>query len=80
MFHPQLMKPKGSSKGQAFLIRVKFRRNNCWQGTIQWLEGEKTSSFRSLLEMIFLIHEALETADTNEYRQPNRSWEHAEHF
>jgi len=78
--HQKLLNLKASSKGQAFFIRVKFRRNNCWQGTIQWLEGEKTCSFRSLLEMIFLIHEALENADTIENRQPNRSWEHAEHL
>ncbi len=45
--------------GLSFLIRVQFCRNNTWQGTIQWLDEHKTRSFRSLLELIQLINEAV---------------------
>ncbi|MBT9147361.1 MAG: hypothetical protein DDT32_01115 [Syntrophomonadaceae bacterium] len=64
-----------SVKGQAFFIRIKFRQNNCWQGSIQWLEGQKTQSFSSLLELILLINEALEKADATEDKPLPRSWE-----
>lgn len=71
----QANKHYSSAKGQAFFIRIKFRQNNCWQGSIQWLEGQKTQSFRSLLEMILLINEALEKTDLMEDKPLPRSWE-----
>ncbi|MBS3887190.1 MAG: hypothetical protein KGZ41_04440 [Dethiobacter sp.] len=61
-------------KEQAFLIRIKFRRHNCWQGSIQWLEGQKILSFRSLLEMILLMHEALDKNEKAVDEQIFRSW------
>lgn len=50
-----------SEKNKAtFIIHVQFRRNATWQGTIQWVESQKQQSFRSTLEMLRLIDEALE--------------------
>lgn len=46
--------------GESFLIRVQYQENATWQGAIQWLDGRKTQTFRSLLEMTMLIREALE--------------------
>lgn len=43
-----------------FVVHVKFRQNATWQGTIQWVDTNKTQSFRSTLEMIKLIDEALD--------------------
>ncbi len=45
-----------------FLIRIQFRQHSTWQGEIQWLgkKHEKRRFFRSFLEMIMLIQEALE--------------------
>lgn len=63
------------AKGQSFLIQIKFRQSNCWQGTIQWLEGRKARSFKSLLEMILLMNEALEKADTGDDKQETCTWE-----
>jgi len=36
-------------------VRVQYRRNTSWQGTIQWLDGRKKSTFRSVLELGNLI-------------------------
>lgn len=72
----QAAKHELHARGQSFFIQVKFRRNNCWHGTIQWLEGRKTLSFRSMLELMLLMHEALEKADSGEEKP--RSWEDAE--
>jgi len=48
-------------KGQqaTFAVRVLFRQNATWQGSVTWLEGRQEQSFRSALELIFLINSAL---------------------
>ena len=47
--------------GQAatFAIRILFRQNMSWQGTVTWLEGQQEQSFRSVLELILLMCNAL---------------------
>ncbi len=42
-----------------FTVHVQFRQNASWQGTIQWLEGNKTQRFRSELEMLKLMTNAI---------------------
>lgn len=42
-----------------FTIQVQFTCNATWQGTISWMEGQKTQKFRSELEMIKLMMEAI---------------------
>jgi len=39
-----------------FLIRVQFRRNTSWQGTLQSMNSRKSCIFRSVLEMGYLIY------------------------
>lgn len=41
-----------------FLVHIKFRQNATWQGSITWVEQEKTQNFRSALEMLKLMEEA----------------------
>lgn len=41
-----------------FLVHIKFRQNASWQGSITWVEKEKTQNFRSALEMMKLMDEA----------------------
>ena len=43
----------------SFLVRIKYRQNTSWQGTVQWLDGKQTRWFRSCLELVMLIEEAL---------------------
>lgn len=44
-----------------FTIRILFRQNASWQGSITWLEGKREQSFRSVLELILLMGSALES-------------------
>ena len=44
-----------------FSIRILFRQNSSWQGSITWLEGQCEQSFRSVLELILLMDNALTT-------------------
>ena len=42
-----------------FEITVKFRQNATWQGQILWAEKNQKQNFRSVLEMLKLMDEAL---------------------
>lgn len=64
--------------GATFLVRILFRQNATWQGTIQWLDGKTNRPFRSLLEMILLINEALETAEGPDAVCEFRTWDEKE--
>lgn len=75
MAHSQAANHKRHTKGQSFLVQIKFRQNSCWQGSVQWLEGKKTCSFRSLLELLQLMDEALEKTAVPEEKRETRSWE-----
>lgn len=64
--------------GSAFMVRVQYRQNSSWQGTIQWLEEKKTVQFRSLLEMTLLMNEALEKSGLTDESSECRTWEEKE--
>jgi hypothetical protein len=42
-----------------FEVRILFRQNASWQGSVTWLEGRREQSFRSVLELILLMDSAL---------------------
>ena len=42
-----------------FVVRVLFRRNSTWQGTVGWKEKRCQVSFRSFMELLLLMHEAV---------------------
>ena len=50
-----------SSKGllATFSIRLLFRQNASWQGVITWVENNVEEYFRSVLELIMLLDNAL---------------------
>jgi len=52
----------GSTKG-TFEISVKFMQNSTWQGQIHWIERNQKQNFRSALEMLKLMDEALTETD-----------------
>lgn len=47
-------------KVATFVVRILFRQNASWQGSITWLEGKLEQSFRSVLELILLMDTALQ--------------------
>lgn len=46
-------------KRATFVISVLFRQNATWQGTVRWLNRDQTQRFRSTLELISLMEDAL---------------------
>ena len=66
-FHMPAQKPNASSSvpGQkrgsvaTFSIRILFRQNASWQGAVNWIEGNQEVYFRSVLELIVLMDDAL---------------------
>ena len=65
MFGCKLDRQKGRSvmkenngKG-TFVVRIQYTQNNSWQGSITWTEKNMTEHFRSALEMMQLMHNAL---------------------
>ena len=47
-----------SAKG-TFVVRIQYTQNNSWQGSITWTEKNQTEHFRSALEMMQLMDNAL---------------------
>lgn len=50
-------------KTATFTVRILFRQNASWQGTISWLNHQQENHFRSVLELILLMHSALTTEE-----------------
>lgn len=46
-------------KKATFSVRIIFRQNASWQGSVAWLEGKQEESFRSVLELVLLMDGAL---------------------
>lgn len=46
-------------KVATFLIRMLFRQNASWQGSVTWIENNMEVSFRSALELILLMDSAM---------------------
>lgn len=42
-----------------FSVRILFRQNSSWQGTLYWHEKKQGESFRSVLELLTLMDSAL---------------------
>ena len=52
-----------TGKLATFSVRILFRQNASWQGSVTWMEGGMEQSFRSALELAFLLDNALCQAD-----------------
>ena len=46
-------------KVATFAIKVLFRQNTSWQGSVSWIEGQREETFRSVLELLLLIDSAM---------------------
>ncbi|WP_455581050.1 hypothetical protein [Dysosmobacter sp.] len=44
-----------SGKKATFQLRVIFRQNASWQGSVLWMESRREESFRSVLELLLLM-------------------------
>ena len=48
---------------QSFIVNISHTKNATWQGTITWMDENRTESFRSALELLFLIDSAVSTGE-----------------
>jgi len=46
-----------------FALRVLYRQYASWQGTLRWIPGRTTSTFRSTLELLLLFDRFLNEGD-----------------
>lgn len=53
-------------KNTTFIIEIKSNQNNSWQGSIEWIEGKRMESFRSVLELVKLMDSAVEVNQSYE--------------
>lgn len=60
---PQKREQEPWGKLATFSLKVIFRQNSSWQGTITWLEQGREESFRSVLELCMLLNSALGGSD-----------------
>jgi len=59
----QELNVENDAKKSTFEITVRFRQNATWQGQILWAEKNMKQNFRSVLEMLKLMDEALSEGD-----------------
>ena len=61
-FPPISGTPPRPGESATFSIRILFRQNASWQGRVTWMEGRQEQTFRSALELILLLDNALNYA------------------
>ena len=42
-------------KKQTFILEVNDSQNESWQGSVEWIQGERKQSFRSVMELLRLV-------------------------
>lgn len=47
-----------------FALRIMFRQNASWQGSLVWMNEKREECFRSVRELLLLIDSALDRIDT----------------
>ena len=59
---------EGIRKGAVatFEVQILFRQHSSWQGILRWREENAEQSFRSVLELIFLMDSALQGSEGGE--------------
>ena len=50
-----------------FYLKVLFRQNASWQGTVKWVEAGQEESFRSVLELLLMMDSA---ASSQQVKKP----------
>lgn len=60
-FAPQQQSAMTRTPGRlaTFIVRILFRQNASWQGSVVWVEGRQEERFRSALELVLLMDSAL---------------------
>lgn len=54
------MKSGAERNKGTFIVKIVNKQNSTWQGSITWVEEQKTQNFRSALELIKMIDGVLD--------------------
>lgn len=65
--------PKSKGGKAAFYVQIVYCQNSEWQGTITWIEGQKEVQFRSSLELLKLLNDALDYSNERKYRNGRKN-------
>ncbi len=74
MYEDDRIRYRFMPEGANFVIKIFNCRQNNWKGEIRWLNGRDHIYFRSLLEMVMLLQEALEQQGLHDQADSFRSW------
>ena len=68
---PWAQSPAKPTRGalETFRVSILFRQNMSWQGYVSWLDGRQEKPFRSELELMLLMDQALTQAERMKYVQ-----------
>lgn len=42
-------------KKQTFILEINDTQNQSWQGKVEWVQGHKKETFRSVMELLRLV-------------------------
>lgn len=42
-------------KKKTFILEINDNQNQSWQGNVEWVQGQKKESFRSVMELLRLL-------------------------
>ncbi len=42
-------------KKQTFVVEIQDTQSQSWQGSVEWVQGQKKQSFRSVMELLRLM-------------------------
>ena len=59
-----------ATSGGSFVIRILDNQHSSWQGTVTWLDSNKTRPFRSTMELILMVDRALGDETEDKALQP----------
>ena len=67
---------QSTGERETFVVRILNTQNATWQGTVRWLNRDQTQRFRSTLELISLMEDALSRGGASD--EPGRWRESAD--
>lgn len=54
-------------KKNTFILEVYDTQNQSWQGKVEWIQGQKKESFRSVMELLRLIDSVVEEEEKRSF-------------
>ena len=52
-----------ATRNGSFVVKILDQQYSSWQGTITWLSNNETKPFRSTMELLLMISDALKEGD-----------------